>query len=264
DLPATGVALHDDRERPARRGAALPLEDEARGHEREGAGERPHGEILEVQAVPLGTGRKAGRVPGADPVVAVAHRSTGQVRRGAVVGVVGHESLEVAGVPVAGGAGELGLDLAGERGAVRQRGRGGAGIGRLAACGRAEQQASGKQVPAEGHRDSPERRYASLDVKMARRCGAATKSVRYGFPTLVREARRLSRAVARTSRATAVIASATPAPPGCALLRGPATGGRPGRFLRRLARRLLCRLTHRLLDRLTCGLCCGALRGLLR
>src|SRR5262249_31150085 len=103
DLPPGRPALEDKSERPAGGRLPSPEENEPGCQQRVAISQRPRGDLLEPQAVPRGAGGEARSVARSDEVPSVAGMTSLDERRGGITGVVAHEAVEVATVPVVGG-----------------------------------------------------------------------------------------------------------------------------------------------------------------
>ena len=124
--------FHEEGERAAGSGGAVPVENEPGRNQREPVGEWTDVELFKAEAVAPGTGRKARSVLTADEIETPYQVPFGEVGRQRVRGVIRHEGIQVSRVPCRGGTGKLGFDPTGEMTGVHmgcRRGRGSGAAG---------------------------------------------------------------------------------------------------------------------------------------
>ena len=121
DPPPRGPSFQHQGKGPARGDRPTPLQDEARGNQREGRAQPPGFHLLEMQAVPPGTGREPAGVVLPDEVDPVPRPPAVDEGGGAFRGIIGQKAFEIASIPVECSPVQLRADLLPE---------GGVGLGR--------------------------------------------------------------------------------------------------------------------------------------
>lgn len=118
DLPALGSPFHYQGEGSAPSRFPPSLQEKARGDQCEGGTQRPHLDLLEPQAVPMGARGKPGCVVLSNEVDSVPGPVPVDESGTTLCGVIGEKSVEVTPVPVVRSAIQLSHDRIGERPAI--------------------------------------------------------------------------------------------------------------------------------------------------
>src|SRR5262249_50446247 len=114
DLPPVGATLEHQGKWAARRRVSAPEEDESGRQKCVAIAERPSGHLFESQTVPACPRCESGCVARPDEIPTLMDMAGFHERGRAVRGVVAHEAVEVAAIPIIRGSVELAGELRGQ------------------------------------------------------------------------------------------------------------------------------------------------------